>query len=37
MRNKNHEESFFRSIFYIKTVEKVELRKNAVILFLRNY
>jgi len=37
MRNSVEEESFYRSIFYIKAVEKVELRKNAIVLFLHNF
>ncbi len=37
IKNNNYEESFFKSMFYIKTVERVELRKSAVIAHLKSY
>ena len=35
LRNSNFEESYFKTMFYVKTVEKVELRRHAVILQLK--
>ena len=35
LSNSNFEESFFKTMFYIKTVERVELRKHAIILQLK--
>lgn len=35
MSNGNNEESFFKTMFYISTVEKVELRKHAIIIQLK--
>ena len=36
IKDKNYEESFFKSMFYIRTVERVEVRKHAVILQLKS-
>lgn len=35
LKNNNFEESFFKTMFYVKTVERVELRKHAIILQLK--
>jgi hypothetical protein len=35
VRDSSCEESYFRSLFYTKTVEKVEVRKHAVIVYLK--
>lgn len=36
LKDATYEESYYRSMFYIRSVEKVELRKQAVLVYTRN-